>query len=123
MQKLILVFVFLISICILVGAVPKSKRNHHSKFEKKNPLMNGWQKVLYQLRKNKRNNFAASNENYGANEYSNFEEITPNDFIDFVDGTNRIASIPIGIGIGKRYFNKQSPIPYWQQDFYYHDFV
>ena len=113
-----LVFVFKMSLCILEGAVPKSKRNYHFKFEKKNPLMNGWQKVLYQLRKNKRNNFA-NNENYGANEYSNFEEITPNDFIDFVDGTNRIASIPMI----KRYFNKQSPIPYWQQDFYYHDFV
>ena len=76
---------------------------------KKNPLMNGWQKVLYQLRKkwyqlrkNKR-------------EYSTLEEIMPND----VDGFNQIASIPMA----KRYFSKQSPIPYWQQDFYYHDFV
>ena len=70
---------------------------------KKNPLMNGWQKVLYQLRKkwyqlrkNKR-------------EYSILEEIMPND----VDGINQIASIPM----------TKTPIPYWQQDFYYHDFV
>ena len=70
---------------------------------KKNPLMIGWQKVLYQLRKkwyqlrkNKR-------------EYSTLEEIMPND----VDGINPIASIPM----------TKTPIPYWQQDFYYHDFV
>ena len=103
--------------------------------------MNGWQKLLYNLRKTnpiirknfnnraKRNNDFknfASNENYflpiGAanypqNEYSTFEEI-PNDFFDFVQGINQIGSIPKQ---SKRYF-KQSPIPYWHQDYYYHDF-
>ena len=97
--------------------------------------MNGWQKLLYKLRNNnpvrkkfiKRNdfkNFDASNENYflpsiGANGYySNIEEI-PNDFMDFVDGINQMSgSIPKA----KRYF-KESPIPYWQQDIFYHDFM
>ena len=49
---------------------------------KKNPLMNGWQKVLYQLRKK-------------------WYQLRKN----------------------KRILSKQSPIPYWQQEFYYHDFV
>ena len=107
--------------------------------------MNGWQKLLFNLRKTnpiirknfnnraKRNDFknvASNAENYylpiGAepgvanylqNEYSTFEEI-PNDFFDFVQGINQIGSIPKQ---SKRYF-KQSPIPYWHQDYYYHDF-